>query len=268
MSEETIREDIRALAGNLASLWNGGRDVLDEVVAQAGDRRMSPWGAIHRLGPDGIDRVFANDAARMAVKEAFGGLTRYLAAPTWFDRASREDDRLKSLAEHPVAYFCAEYGLVSWLPIYSGGLGVLAGDMLKEASDMGLPLVAVGLFYRCGFFYQQLDSSDYQTELTPDLDPNDLPMQPAVYALGKDVVVGAPMGERTVYARVWKVQVGRVPLFLLILTGPENERTEDREITKSLYGGDQDTRIRQELIWAWAVSARSTRLASPRACTA
>ena len=146
-----------------------------------------------------------------------------------------------------MAYCCAEFALAECLPIYSGGLGVLAGDHLKAASDLGLPLTAVGLLYRYGYFRQVIDETGYQREKYDHLDTDNLPILPVFAADGAPLTIGVPFPGRTVYARAWRVQVGRVPLYLLDTELPEN-REDDRWITGHLYGGDQDTRIRQEIV--------------------
>lgn len=236
-----------ALAGNLASLWNGGRTVLGRIASAADGPDGSPWRALRELGPRGVESLFSGPQ-REELDRAFHALTRYLVAEAWFDRARTGDDRLDVLQRRPVAYFCAEFGLASWLPMYSGGLGVLAGDVLKEASDLGLPLAGIGLFYRQGFFQQSLDGSGYQRESSPTLDPQNLPLTPVQDSSGNVVLVEIPMADRTVLARAWSLQVGRTPLYLLDTDVPENDRAEDREITSTLYGGDQETRIRQEIV--------------------
>ena len=146
-----------------------------------------------------------------------------------------------------VAYFCAEFGLAECLPIYSGGLGVLAGDHLKAASDLGLSLVGVGLFYRGGYFQQRLTLDGWQQEVYPDNDPATLPIRPALDSNGRPVEIRLRFPQREVAARAWCVEVGRIPLFLLD-TDLEANAPEDREITSRLYGGDRDMRIRQELL--------------------
>ena len=248
MERSTVLQQAGAVAGNLASQWNGGRLILDRLVAAAGDPAASPLQAARILGAKGVKALFADDAEYQRLQAAFHQLTRYLTAETWFERAVRDDARLRSLQDKPVAYLCMEFGLANWLQIYSGGLGMLAGDMVKEASDLGLPFVAVGLMYRRGFFHQRLDESGYQMEYYQPLDPTRLGIERAVDRHGQDVVVSVPMGDRTISACVWKLQVGRVPLYLLDTDVPENEHAEDREITAHLYGGDQDTRIQQEVV--------------------
>jgi starch phosphorylase len=248
MAESTVYEEVTALAGNLASTWTGGRPVLDRVVEAAGGAPVGPWEAIRRVGSQGIEQLFSAPADRQALSHAFQSLSRYLASETWFDRHVHMDRRLEAFSQGPVAYFCMEFGLASWLPIYSGGLGILAGDVLKEASDLGLPFVGVGLFYQCGFFQQRMDSSDYQTEVLRPLDAAQLPLETALDASGRELRVSVPIADRDVHAKVWKLQVGRVPLYLLDTSVPENALAEDRAITHNLYGGDQDTRIRQEIL--------------------
>lgn len=246
MGDSTTREQLQALVSNVASTWNGGRQVLDHLV-QGGGRR-APAAALAALDDNGLAALFADPHDKQPIAVAFGKLARYLAAPTWFDRTLRDDDRLAHFQSSPAAYFCAEFGIAGWLPIYSGGLGVLAGDMLKEASDLGLPFVGVGLFYRRGFFHQKLDESRYQSEYYDVSNPEELGLERASDMWGKPVVVPVPVAGRVVHAAVWMLQVGRVALFLLDTDTPENERSEDREITAVLYGGDAETRIRQELV--------------------
>lgn len=248
MTESSNVEDVRFLASNLASLWNRGEAVLDRLVRAGGDPAGNPWIALRHLGVEAVSEVFAEPEARAELSSAVDALRRYMSAETWYDRRCTGDSRLARLQQSPIAYFCAEYGLSSWLPIYSGGLGVLAADMVKEASDMGIPFVGVGLFYRRGFFHQQLDAHDYQTEIVPDLHPADLGSSQALDPAGQPVIVPVPVADRQVYARVWRLQTGRVPLYLLDTDTPENERLEDREITASLYGGTQETRVQQEIV--------------------
>jgi starch phosphorylase len=146
-----------------------------------------------------------------------------------------------------IAYFSAEFAIAEALPIYSGGLGVLAGDHLKSASDLGLPLVAVGLLYRYGYFRQVIDDTGYQREAYDRLDNDAAPITPVVDARNRPIMVDVPFPGRTVHACVWRAQVGRIPLYLLDTDLPQN-REDDRWITGHLYGGDQDTRIRQEIV--------------------
>ena len=146
--------------------------------------------------------------------------------------------------ERPIAFFCAEFGVHQSLPIYSGGLGALAGDLLKEASDRALPLVAVGLMYRQGYFRQRLEVSGWQQEYWVDIDPDRLPAALVRAADGRPLTISVPIRGREVRAQIWRVAVGRVPLFLLDADVPENGRLE-RSITSQLYVADPITRLSQ-----------------------
>jgi starch phosphorylase len=159
----------------------------------------------------------------------------------WFARVHGQE------IDGPVAYFCAEYGLQESLPIYSGGLGVLAGDHCKTASDMALPFVAVGLFYRRGYFRQSIDADGHQEHGYFNLDPARLPLLRAVDPAGEPAMVSVELPGRTVHAAVWVVQVGRVPLLLLDTDVPENDEA-DRPITHILYVRGREMRLHQELI--------------------
>ena len=144
----------------------------------------------------------------------------------------------------PIAFLCAEYAIHESLPIYSGGLGALAGDLLKEASDRGLPLVAVGLLYRRGYFHQRLDPSGWQHEYWIETSPEQLPVERALDASGAPLAIDVPIRGRAVRAAVWRVEVGRVPLYLLDTDVPENGSIE-RFIAAQLYVGDRTLRLMQ-----------------------
>src|SRR5579872_5348309 len=145
------------------------------------------------------------------------------------------------------AYFCAEYGFHESFQIYSGGLGVLAGDYCKAASDARANFVAVGLLYEQGYFTQSVDNDGVQHAQYGERDPRDLPVEPARNGRGEWVQVVVRIAARDVVARLWKAQVGRIPVYLLDTNCPENAPS-DRDITHRLYGGDESTRIRQEMI--------------------
>ncbi|HEX8492013.1 MAG TPA: alpha-glucan family phosphorylase [Pyrinomonadaceae bacterium] len=149
--------------------------------------------------------------------------------------------------DNPVAYFCAEYGVHVSLPLYSGGLGILAGDHLKSASDLRLPLVAVGLLYRYGYFRQRLTRDGWQEEHYGVTHPQVLPIRRVLDDAGAPIHIEVLMRGRKVRAQAWRVDVGRVPLYLLDTDIPENEET-DRWVTGHLYGGDRETRIVQEML--------------------
>jgi glycogen phosphorylase len=149
--------------------------------------------------------------------------------------------------ERPVAYFCAEYGVHNSLPLYSGGLGMLAGDHLKSASDLRLPLVAVGLLYRYGYFRQRLRRDGWQEEYYGETYPAELPIHHIKGEDGTSLLIEVSIRERPVRAQVWRADVGRVALYLLDTNIPENEET-DRWVTGHLYGGDRETRVVQEML--------------------
>jgi starch phosphorylase len=151
------------------------------------------------------------------------------------------------LGAKPVAYFSAEFGIHESLPIYSGGLGVLSGDHIKSASGLGIPLVAIGLFYSQGYFRQQLDANGYQHEEYVDTQVNDLPIRPATSQTGESITVSVETRSGLLQAKVWEMHVGRVRLFLLDCNVEGNDPS-DRQLTSRLYGGDERIRIRQELV--------------------
>ncbi len=159
---------------------------------------------------------------------------------TWFSQNHSE------LTDKKVAYFSAEYGLSEVLPIYSGGLGVLSGDHCKSASDLGIPFTAIGLFYKQGYFSQRINRDGWQETCFNDLNISQLPMLPALNANGEQVRISITFAGRTVYAIVWKVQIGRINLYLMDTDVAENSPA-DRSLTSRLYGGDQETRIQQEI---------------------
>jgi starch phosphorylase len=187
-------------------------------------------------------RDLAQDASFVAAyRKVLNAYERYMKARTWFSQHHRD------YAETPVAYFSAEFGLHECLPIYSGGLGILAGDHTKSASDLGVPFIGVGLLYKHGYFQQRLDEDGQQVAKYPNHDFRELPILPAQDQRGRPLSVSVDLPGRKVSARVWEVKVGRARLLLLDADVPENSRS-DRAITSQLYGGDRDTRISQEII--------------------
>ena len=186
--------------------------------------------------------MLEDDVTMSLYGEVVAGFDRYLAESdeTWYPRS-------RAAAEGPIAYFCMEFGLHQALPIYSGGLGVLAGDYLKSSSDLGLPLVAVGLLYRSGYFHQTIDADGRQQHLYPEVDFGRLPLRPAAGPTGREVVVEIPLPDREVAAQVWVCQVGRVPLVLLDTELRRND-SADRPITSMLYTPGREMRLLQEIV--------------------
>jgi starch phosphorylase len=230
-----ILSRLDALARNLWWTWNPDAQALFASMDPALWRAMhhNPIKTMRLLAPErrGLiegDAPFAQHLARIE-----RALRDYLNTKTWFEKRART----RAL----IAYFCAEFAVHESIPQYSGGLGVLAGDHLKSASDLGIPLVAIGLLYRCGFYTQQLAADGTTRIVYPQLDFADLPISET----RKIIVV--PMGNRSIRARVWKQQVGRTSLYLLDTDIRENGPT-DRALTRHLYGGDREYRIRQEML--------------------
>jgi len=155
--------------------------------------------------------------------------------------------RFPHFEHHSIAYFSAEFALHQSLPIYSGGLGVLAGDHCKEASDLGIPLIGVGLMYPQGYFHQHISAEGWQEESYEPTNWADAPIEPAITRDGKPCITAVPLGDRTVLVAVWRVRLGRVKLYLLD-TDLEENAPWDRELSARLYGGDRETRIQQEII--------------------
>ncbi len=160
---------------------------------------------------------------------------------TWF--AEKYPENKKDL----IAYFSAEYGLDETIPIYSGGLGILSGDHLKSASDLGIPLVAVGLLYKNGYFHQKINGNGEQETEYHDIDLYNLPIHPVKTENGEDLIIYLKFPKRRIYLKVWQINVGRVKLYLLD-SDIEKNNPEDRDVTLRLYGGDQEMRIRQEIV--------------------
>ena len=189
-------------------------------------------------------------------------LERAAGDPTWLARYDRVIARLDEvrgahntwcesqcpeLHGKSVAYFSAEFALHQSLPIYAGGLGVLAGDHCKEASDLGVPLIGVGFMYPQGYFHQKISAEGWQEESYEKLNWTDAPIEPAMTPDGKPCITAVPLGNRTVLVAVWRVRVGRVKLYLLD-TDLEENAPWDRELSARLYGGDRETRVQQEII--------------------
>jgi len=188
---------------------------------------------------------------RLLQEAPSAALQRAAEDPRWAELGAALDADLARPAlpgdatpEHPVAFLCAEYGIHSSLPIYSGGLGVLAGDILKQASDHALPMVGVGMLYRQSYFRQRVDVSGWQNEYWVDVDPESLPAAAVTRQDGRPLTVTVPLRGREVLVQVWRVQIGRIPLYLLDTDLPENTRI-DRWITARLYVADRETRLAQ-----------------------
>ena len=238
ISGRDLFERVGALARNLWWTWNPDPQrlfaALDPVLWEATNR--NPLQTLAALPPERRAALAGDGDFLGLLRACEQQLAQYLRARTWFQRtATPAQKRMR------VAYFCAEFGLHECLPLYAGGLGILAGDHLKSASDLGIPLVGVGLLYRCGYYRQELRRDGSTRVVYPRHDFATLPISDT----GRKIAV--PLGRRTLHTKIWKAQVGRVPLYLLDTDIPQN-RPRDRVITEHLYGGDQETRIQQEIL--------------------
>lgn len=230
-------DTLRQLAGDMWWSWNeiGQRPflALDPTLWEAVNhnptamlRRVPEAVIAQRLEEPGYQRVLADAVA---------------ARDAYYKRAKTQAGKGKRKKRVRVAYFCSEFAVHESLQQYSGGLGVLAGDHVKSASDLNVPLVGVGLFYRQGFYLQQLRSDGTTRIVRPELDPRDLPVQDT------GMIIRCPIGRRTIAARIWSLQVGRSVLYLLDSDVKEN-RPEDRRITQALYQGEPRERLYQQVL--------------------
>src|SRR5215211_7812761 len=191
-----------------------------------------PVAMLSAVSPDELDRLAADPAFVERVDAARQALDRYLEQDRWYQQWGREQGEGVPSA---IAYFSAEFGITAALPQYSGGLGILAGDHLKAASDIGVPIVGVGLFYKTGYFKQSLNRDGWQQETYPVLDPDGLPLSLLREDNGTPCVITLDLpGGRELHAHVLKAQVGRVPLLLLDSDVPDNDDAA-RNITNRLY---------------------------------
>jgi len=237
---------LERLSINLRWSWDRAtQDLFETVDPQLWQRvGCDPVGLLGQVTPQRLKELAADQAFLERLDALAADLDDYLTRPLWYQQ------ELERGAELPngIAYFSMEFGIAESLPNYSGGLGILAGDHLKSASDLGLPLIAVGLLYRSGYFRQSLTADGWQHESYPALDPQGLPLRLLTDGAGNPVVVSVAMPENAeLRARIWVAQVGRIPLLLLDSDIPENDH-DLRGVTDRLYGGDQDHRIKQEIL--------------------
>ncbi len=231
------------LAYNLQWSWNQETialfrrmdlDLWEEVM-------HNPVQMLGRIRQERVEELASDDSFLSHMDRSLAALRAYLDAKRWFAKTYGP-------AEQPyVAYFSMEFGLTECVANYSGGLGVLSGDHLKSASDIGVPLVGVGLLYQQGYFRQYLNADGWQQERYPDNDFYNLPMTLEQTPDGAPLSIGVEVDGRTVFAQIWRIQVGRTPLYLLDANVPANA-PEDRTITQQLYGGDAELRIKQEIM--------------------
>jgi starch phosphorylase len=237
---------LERLSQNYWWSWNpDGHAVFRDLDQQAWDAcEHNPRRLLRDVPQYSLMRMATDPVYVERVRRLAEGFDAYMASghETWAARHARALTH-----ERPVAYFCAEFGVHHSLPLYSGGLGILAGDHLKSASDLGLPLVAVGLLYHHGYFRQHLRRDGWQEEAYQQVNVGDLPMRPVRGADGGPVRIDLFVRGRRVRVQAWRVEVGRVPLYLLD-TNVEGNDEIDRYITGHLYGGDRETRCVQEMV--------------------
>jgi starch phosphorylase len=232
---------LRELAYNLLWNWDEGiRALFSRIDRELWERTyQNPIVMLGSVSQDRLEELVNDDSFMSYYQQAYARLQSYLKEKTWWER--------RFPSKPLIAYFSAEFGIAECLPIYSGGLGVLAGDHLKSASDLGVPLVGVGLLYQQGYFRQYLTTDGWQQESYPMNDFYNLPVEGVTDASGAPLRIQLSLAGQTVLAQVWKAHVGRLPLILLDTNIPENPR-ELQDITDQLYGGDHENRIRQEIV--------------------
>ena len=226
-------------------MWSWDMDMIE--MFRRIDREMwensghNPVLLLGQVRQERLEAIAADDGFIAQMERAAERLDDYMAKDAWFQKAHPEENDLK------IAYFSLEFGVTECLAIYSGGLGLLAGDHLKSASELGVPLMGVGLLYQEGYFRQYLNPDGWQQELYPDNDFYTLPIKQVRREDGSALKIEVEMPGRQVTAQVWEAQVGRVTLYLLDCNVPENAPA-DRQITAQLYGGNDEVRIQQEIL--------------------
>jgi len=235
------------LASNLRWSWHPPtRDLFQSIDPVRWEKvRKDPVRMLSALSPQELADLAGNPGFVGAVTAAKQDLDTYLSEPRWYQAWA---EQVEGGAPKAIAYFSPEFGITEVLPQYSGGLGILAGDHLKTASDLGVPIVGVGLFYKTGYFKQSLNRDGWQQETYPVLDPDGLPISLLREEDGSASVITLSLpGGRELHAHVWRAQVGRVPLLLLDSDVPENDEAA-RNVTNRLYGGGGEQRLQQEML--------------------
>ena len=207
----------------------------------------NPAKFLKQVSQEKLEQATVNEELLKSYDKIVSNFDGYMnSKSTWFSK------KYPNNKEDLIAYFSAEYGLDEILPIYSGGLGILSGDHLKSASDLGLPFVAVGLLYKNGYFSQKINGWGDQENIYHNIDLYNLPILPVKDDKGEDLTIDVKLGTKKLYLKVWQINVGRVTLYLLDSDIDKNTEQEFKEITLRLYGGDQEMRIRQEIVLGMA----------------
>lgn len=232
---------LRSFALDLRWTWNHQSDALwEEVDRDLWARTRNPWIILQNAAPGHLQRLASDKSFRKRLGEFATARDAYYREKGWFAAAGHAERLGK------IAYFSMEFGLGAALPLYAGGLGVLAGDFLKTASDLAIPAIGVGLLYQEGYFRQIVDADGFQQELYPYNEPATLPIEPVVLEDGAWLSIPLEFPGRIVLLRVWQANVGRVKLYLLDSNDPLNSPA-DRGITAKLYGGGTEIRLMQEI---------------------
>ncbi|MDQ1327507.1 MAG: glycogen phosphorylase [Candidatus Poribacteria bacterium] len=235
---------LQEIARNL--LWSWDRETIDLLRRLERDlwneTEHNPMLMMGKISQSQLEALAIDEAFIAHMERVSESLNDYMTAPGWYEKTYGKH------SEHPIAYFSAEFGITESIPIYSGGLGILAGDYLKSSSDLGLPMVGVGLLYQKGYFRQYLNSDGWQQEEYPDSDFYNLCIKQEKNQDGTPVTITVDYPNGPVMAQIWRAQIGRVPLYLLDTNIPANSRLEDREITGRLYVSDAEARIRWEIM--------------------
>lgn len=235
---------LNRLAHNLWWTWNQeAQEIFQKLSPRAWQNLYhNAVAVLHEVSDLELRTRLQDPGFAQEVRSVLDQFEAYLQAPdTW------AAEQASQLQEKPIAYFSAEFGLSETLPIAAGGLGVLAGDHAKSASDLGLPFVGISLFYRQGYFMQAINDENWQTEYYSMLNPKNLPMEPVLDAKGEPLTCMVQVATSQVRFKVWRVNVGRIPLYLMDTNLPENEELY-RDLTMRVYGGDSSTRIMQEIL--------------------
>ena len=230
------------LALDLRWTWNHALDALWQAIdPELWDRTQNPWVILQNVSQQRLDELGHDQVFSCELERAIEDHHRYHREPGWYAQQKGTD------APARIAYFSMEFGLSEAFPLYAGGLGVLAGDYLKTASDMGVPVLGVGLLYQEGYFRQTIDAGGGQREAYPYNDPTSLPIQPVMGSDGAWLKIGLELPGRTLYLRVWLAVVGRTRLYLLDSNDLRNG-AGDRGVTAKLYGGGSEMRLLQEVV--------------------
>src|SRR3974390_1618450 len=235
---------LNKLARNLWWTWDEGAQEIFQDLSPRGWQNLyhNAVAVLHEVSEQELRVRLEEPEFAEKVRKTLRAFDRYIGErPTWGDLHA------PTLRDNPVAYFSAEFGFHETLPIAAGGLGILAGDHAKSASDSGLGFVGISLFYREGYFQQAIDSNNWQTEYYTLLNPKNLPLEPVLNEKGEPLVCHVELGMEQVAFQAWRANVGRVAVYLLDCNREENGR-HFRDLTLRVYGGDSTTRVMQEVL--------------------